>query len=76
MSLSTFILFAWFMTPYFYLVDHMTANGYEESKASLVLSVIGVANTIGMVNTCNYFLINVLKILLDWFWMVRRQILG
>jgi predicted MFS family arabinose efflux permease len=50
MSASTVLLFAWFMTPYFYLVDHMTASGYEEHEASLVLSAIGVANTLGMVS--------------------------
>ncbi|KAJ3624311.1 hypothetical protein MTP99_017947 [Tenebrio molitor] len=49
MSASTVLLFAWFMTPYFYLVDHMTASGYEEHEASLVLSAIGVANTLGMI---------------------------
>ncbi|EFA08671.2 monocarboxylate transporter 13 [Tribolium castaneum] len=49
MSVSTVILFAWFMTPYFYLVDHMEASGYTKDEASYVLSGIGVANTIGMV---------------------------
>ncbi|KAJ8923171.1 hypothetical protein NQ315_001725 [Exocentrus adspersus] len=48
-SLSTIILFIWFIVPYFYLAEHMTRIGYSEEDASLVISVIGITNTIGMV---------------------------
>ncbi|KAJ8957423.1 hypothetical protein NQ318_004903 [Aromia moschata] len=48
LALSTIILFIWFIVPYFYLADHMTRLGYTEAQASLVLSVIGLTNTVGM----------------------------
>ncbi|KAJ8923170.1 hypothetical protein NQ315_001724 [Exocentrus adspersus] len=49
LALSTVILFIWFIVPYFYLAEHMSRVGYSESQASLVLSVIGFTNTIGMI---------------------------
>lgn len=49
MSLSTILLFIWFIVPYFYLADHMKLLGYTESQASFVLSVIGMTNTISMI---------------------------
>ncbi|RZC35958.1 monocarboxylate transporter 14-like [Asbolus verrucosus] len=49
MSISTIILFAWFMTPYIFIVDHLMESGYSSDEASIVLSVIGAANTIGMI---------------------------
>ncbi|KAJ8957427.1 hypothetical protein NQ318_004907 [Aromia moschata] len=49
LSISTIILFIWFVVPYFYLADHMTRNGYTGTQASFVISVIGFSNTIGMV---------------------------
>lgn len=51
MSLSTIILFVWFIVPYFYLADLMRVHKYTSNDASFTLSNIGVANTIGMV--CN-----------------------
>lgn len=48
-SASTILLFIWFIIPYFYLAELMSAHGYTETQASSVLSVIGVANTFGMV---------------------------
>ncbi|CAG9864854.1 unnamed protein product [Phyllotreta striolata] len=49
LSISTVILDIWFVVPYFYLAEHMKRNGYEDSDASLAISVIGITNTIGMV---------------------------
>lgn len=49
MSLATILLFTWFIVPYFYLAEHLTRNGYAESDAAELLSIIGITNTIGMV---------------------------
>ncbi|CAG9865530.1 unnamed protein product [Phyllotreta striolata] len=49
LSLSTVILFVWFIVPYFYLASHMTQNGYTYEDASLTISNIGITNTIGMI---------------------------
>ncbi|XP_034249176.1 monocarboxylate transporter 4-like [Thrips palmi] len=48
MSVGTTLLYTWFIVPYFYLADHLMQNGYTESQASVLLGVIGVANTCGM----------------------------
>jgi predicted MFS family arabinose efflux permease len=48
-SLATTIVFVWFIVPYFYLAEHMSRHGHTDQDASLVLSVIGITNTIGMV---------------------------
>ncbi|GLV44577.1 chaski [Carabus blaptoides fortunei] len=48
-SISTILLFTWFIVPYFYLAEHLTRFGYSESDSSKLLSVIGVTNTIGMI---------------------------
>ncbi|XP_020292517.1 monocarboxylate transporter 14-like isoform X2 [Pseudomyrmex gracilis] len=49
MSLSTIMLFTWFIVPYFYLAEHLTRNGYSEADAANLLSIIGITNTIGMI---------------------------
>ncbi|KYN45223.1 Monocarboxylate transporter 14 [Trachymyrmex septentrionalis] len=49
MSLATILLFTWFIVPYFYLAEYMTRNGYTESDAANLLSIIGITNTIGMI---------------------------
>lgn len=49
MSLSTILLFTWFIVPYFYLAEHLTRNGYSESDGANLLSIIGITNTIGMI---------------------------
>jgi hypothetical protein len=51
MSLSTILLFTWFIVPYFYLAEIMVRNGYTEQEASKLLSVIGMTNFLGMVRT-------------------------
>lgn len=47
--LSTILLFMWVVVPYFYLAEHLISNGYSETDTSLVLSTIGIANTVGIV---------------------------
>ncbi|XP_068973670.1 uncharacterized protein [Bombus flavifrons] len=49
LSLSTILLFTWFIVPYFYLAEHLTRNSYIESDAANLLSIIGITNTIGMI---------------------------
>ncbi|XP_049869470.1 monocarboxylate transporter 14-like [Pectinophora gossypiella] len=49
LCLGTIILFIWFIVPYFYLAEHMIHKGYNEDDGALVLSLIGITNTIGMV---------------------------
>ncbi|XP_057332650.1 uncharacterized protein LOC130672237 [Microplitis mediator] len=49
LSLSTILLFTWFIVPYFYLAEHLTRNGYSEADGANLLSVIGITNTIGMI---------------------------
>ncbi|XP_072931655.1 monocarboxylate transporter 14-like [Epargyreus clarus] len=46
---GTIILFIWFIVPYFYLAEHMIHKGFSEDDGALMLSVIGITNTIGMV---------------------------
>lgn len=57
MSISTTFLFTWFVVPYFYLAEHLVREEYTESEASLVLSVIGITNTIGMVS--NFYICSI-----------------
>ncbi|XP_050298195.1 monocarboxylate transporter 14-like isoform X3 [Anthonomus grandis grandis] len=49
MSLSTIILFVWFIVPYFYIAEMMISHQYTREQASFTLSNIGIANTIGMI---------------------------
>uniref|UniRef100_A0A8D8TUN4 Monocarboxylate transporter 14 n=1 Tax=Cacopsylla melanoneura TaxID=428564 RepID=A0A8D8TUN4_9HEMI len=48
-SVSTILLFTWFVIPYFYLTDFVTNRGLSKEEATSILSYIGVTNTIGMV---------------------------
>ncbi|XP_037035817.1 monocarboxylate transporter 14 [Bradysia coprophila] len=48
-SVSTLLLFTWFIVPYFYLPEYMLKYGYTEEDAANLISVIGVFNTIGMI---------------------------
>ncbi|XP_046400963.1 monocarboxylate transporter 12-like [Ischnura elegans] len=49
LSFSTFLLFTFFIVPYFYLAEHMISLGYSESEASILISIIGILNTMGMI---------------------------
>nr|XP_026499026.1 monocarboxylate transporter 9-like [Vanessa tameamea] len=46
---GTIIIFVWFIVPYFYLAEHMIQKGYSEDDGAVMLSLIGITNTIGMV---------------------------
>ncbi|KAI5723202.1 hypothetical protein M8J76_002853 [Diaphorina citri] len=48
-SISTILLFTWFVIPYFYLTDFVTNQGLSKEEATSILSYIGVTNTVGMV---------------------------
>lgn len=47
---GTIIIFIWFIVPYFYLAEHMSQKGYNEDDGAVMLSLIGITNTIGMVS--------------------------
>lgn len=49
LCLGTIILFVWFIVPYFYLTEHMMDRGYTDDDGAMMLSIIGITNTIGMV---------------------------
>ncbi|KAG7302535.1 hypothetical protein JYU34_012453 [Plutella xylostella] len=46
---GTIVLFVWFIVPYFYLAEHMIHRGFNEDDGAVMLSLIGITNTIGMV---------------------------
>lgn len=64
LSISTILLFTWFIVPYFYLAEHLTRHGYTDVEASRVISTIGVTNTIGMVSLSKVILIFKLHVFL------------
>ncbi|XP_047504993.1 monocarboxylate transporter 14-like [Pieris napi] len=49
LCIGTIIIFVWFIVPYFYLAEHMIHKGYGEDEGAVLLSLIGITNTIGMV---------------------------
>ncbi|XP_058465547.1 uncharacterized protein LOC131439041 isoform X3 [Malaya genurostris] len=49
MSISTLLLFTWYIIPYFYIPDFMITHGFSEQDGANMISVIGVTQTIGMV---------------------------
>ncbi|XP_050540182.1 uncharacterized protein LOC126904884 isoform X2 [Daktulosphaira vitifoliae] len=49
LSLSTILLFTWFIVPYFYLTDFVMAHGLTETQATTIISTIGATNTVGMI---------------------------
>lgn len=38
-----------FIIPYFYITEHMLKFGYTEEDSAILISVIGIFNTIGMI---------------------------
>ncbi|EDW01998.1 monocarboxylate transporter 14 [Drosophila grimshawi] len=48
-NLSTLFLFIWFIIPYLYLPEYMKQYDYEVSVSAVLISVIGVAQTVGMI---------------------------
>ncbi|XP_058465546.1 monocarboxylate transporter 14 isoform X2 [Malaya genurostris] len=49
LSLSTLLLFTWYIIPYFYIPDFMLLHGYSEQEGANMISIIGVASMVGMV---------------------------
>ncbi|XP_055602409.1 uncharacterized protein LOC129751125 isoform X2 [Uranotaenia lowii] len=49
MSLSTLMLFTWYIIPYFCIPDYILIYGFTEQDGANLISVIGITNTIGMV---------------------------
>ncbi|XP_002005006.3 monocarboxylate transporter 14 isoform X2 [Drosophila mojavensis] len=48
-NLSTLFLFIWFIIPYLYLPDYMKTYNYEVSVSAVLISAIGIAQTVGMI---------------------------
>ncbi|XP_021696903.1 uncharacterized protein LOC5565651 isoform X2 [Aedes aegypti] len=49
MSISTLLLFIWYIIPYFYIPDYMLMYNFTEQDGANLISIIGITNTIGMV---------------------------
>ncbi|XP_060660360.1 uncharacterized protein LOC132794120 [Drosophila nasuta] len=48
-NLSTLFLFIWFIIPYLYLPDYMKEYNYDVSVSAVLISAIGIAQTVGMI---------------------------
>lgn len=48
-ALSNFILYFWYDIPYIFIADRAIEFGMEESKASFLISVLGIVNTFGQI---------------------------
>lgn len=48
-ALSNFLLYTWYDVPYVYLADNAIENGFSESDASYLISLIGIVNMFGEV---------------------------
>ncbi|KAH8253372.1 hypothetical protein KR032_005157 [Drosophila birchii] len=48
-NLSTFFLFIWFIIPYLYLPDYMKQYNYDVSVSAVLISAVGIAQTVGMI---------------------------
>ncbi|XP_015182480.1 PREDICTED: uncharacterized protein LOC107069563 [Polistes dominula] len=46
-AISNFLLHTWYDVPYVYLTDNAIEMGFSETDASILISVIGIANMIG-----------------------------
>ncbi|KFB47004.1 AGAP005394-PA-like protein [Anopheles sinensis] len=49
LSISTLLLFVWYIIPYFYIPEYVLKYKYSEQDGANLISVIGITNTIGMV---------------------------
>uniref|UniRef100_A0A1Q3FIE2 Putative monocarboxylate transporter n=1 Tax=Culex tarsalis TaxID=7177 RepID=A0A1Q3FIE2_CULTA len=49
MSISTLLLFIWYIIPYFYIPDYMLMYNFTEQDGANLISIIGITNTLGMV---------------------------
>lgn len=46
-AISNFFLYTWYDVPYVYLADYAIEMGYNESDASILISLIGIVNMVG-----------------------------
>ena len=49
-ALSNFVLYMFYDVPYVYLADHAISRGTSDEDASVLISVIGISNVIGVVS--------------------------
>ncbi|XP_035784532.1 uncharacterized protein LOC118462702 [Anopheles albimanus] len=49
LSVSTLLLFVWYIIPYFYIPEYVVKHGYTDEDSANLISLIGITNTIGMV---------------------------
>lgn len=47
--ISNFILYFWYDVPYVFIVDRAKGFGLSEDRSSLIISSLGIANTIGQI---------------------------
>lgn len=52
-ALSNFLLYMWYDVPYVYLADSGMSMGFNESQASMLISIIGILNMFGEVSFLN-----------------------
>lgn len=52
-AVSNFLLHTWYDVPYVYLTDNAIEVGFSETDASILISVIGIANMFGEVRYIN-----------------------
>ncbi|ESP01427.1 hypothetical protein LOTGIDRAFT_111770 [Lottia gigantea] len=48
-AFSNFLLYLWYDVPYVFLADNAIELGISEERASFLLSIIGIVNTIGQI---------------------------
>ena len=48
-AVSNFILYFWYDVPYIFMADRAKELGIEESKASFLISALGIVNTLGQI---------------------------
>ena len=60
--LSNFLLYVCIDVPYVYLPDQAVMTGVDSDSASLLISIIGILNTLGVVSHLLYFLLEIFKL--------------
>lgn len=48
-AFSNFLLYMWYDVPYVYIADSGMSMGFNESQASMLISIIGIVNMFGEV---------------------------
>lgn len=50
-AISNFLLYMWYDVPYVYIADNGMSMGFNESQASMLISIIGIVNMFGEVSS-------------------------